>query len=73
MLMLVMSVACCLRIFSLFLALLDSSVPPPATLAELLALLVTRLPVSPGVLSLLEVTRDVRDRPRPGPDPPLSD
>ena len=72
--MLVISVACCFRIFSLFLALLDSSVPPPGPLPEL----VTMLDTGPGppVLVLLELgITEVRDKPRPGPltPRPLSD
>ena len=70
--MLVISVACCFRIFSLFLALLDSSAPWP------LPELVTMLDTGPGppVLILLELeVTEVRDKPRPGPltPRPLSD
>ena len=65
-LMLVISVACCFRIFSLFFALLESSVFPPAEMASLAALL---------VLSLAELeTTEARDIPWPAPAPPrLSD
>ena len=72
--MLVISVACCFRIFSLFLALLESSVPLPGPLPELVTMLETGPATPVFILLELEAT-EVRVKPRPGPltPRPLSD
>ena len=73
--MLVISVACCFRIFSLFLALLESSVPPPGPLPELVTMLDTPGPAAPVFILLELEATEVRVKPRPGPlaPRPLSD
>ena len=69
--MLVISVACCFRIFSLFLALLESSGPLP----ELVTMLETPGPAAPVFILLELEATEVRVKPRPGPlaPRPLSD
>ena len=73
--MLVISVACCFRIFSLFLALLESSVPLPGPLPELVTMLEAEGPATPVFILLELEATDVSVKPRPGPLPPrpLSD